>query len=87
MQIQTCETWQYRRYNQEKIKQDENKLDEIDKSIENIEKQELEILGKLEAYEGQVEKKFAEFETKLIQLWKSIEEKDEKIANLELSVK
>ena len=36
-----------------KIKQDENKLD---KSIKNIEKQELEILGKLESYEGQVEK-------------------------------
>ena len=32
-----------------KIKQNENKLD---KSIKNIEKQVLEILGKLEAYEG-----------------------------------
>ena len=44
------------------MERNEKRLWKIDKAIENIEKKELEIIRKLEAYEGQVEKRLVGLE-------------------------
>ena len=44
------------------MERNEKRLWKIDKAIENIEKKELKIIRKLEAYEGQVEKRIVGLE-------------------------
>ena len=44
------------------MERNEKRLWKIDKAIENIEKKELKIIRKLEAYEGQVEKRLVGLE-------------------------
>ena len=66
-----------------KIEENTNKLSELDKKLEQIEKEEIVIQKKLEAHEDQIEKKLKAFENRLVEMSKQMEEKNNKITALE----
>ena len=70
-----------------KIKENKDKLIEIDKILDGIEKKEINILEKLEVYEVQNEKRMSDLDVKLTTILKSLKEKDAKIVALENSLK
>ena len=70
----------------DKIEMNENKLDEINKMLKIIEKEEVEIKQKIEAYENEVEKRLNMFEIKLNKVYEILDEKDCIIASLKASL-
>ena len=69
------------------MEHNENKLNEIDKMLENFWKEECEIMKRLEVFEKQSKTKLDTFETKLNEIFKLLEEKYLKMASLEASLK
>ena len=53
-----------------KIKENTNKLIELDRKLEQIEKTEIVIQKKLEAHEDQIEKKLQALESRLLEMSK-----------------
>ena len=71
----------------DKIELNENKLDEINKMLKIIEKEEVEIKQKIEAYENEIEKRLNMFEIKLNKVYEVLDEKDCIIASLQASLR
>ena len=69
-----------------KIKENEVKLNDINKKLENIEKVEQNKKKTIEEYEVQAQKHFQELEKKISTFEKLLEERDEKISTLESSL-
>ena len=66
-----------------KIEENTNKINELDRKLEQLEKVEIDIQKKLEAHEDKIENKLQAFETRLIEMSKQMEEKNNKITALE----
>merc|ERR1712208_104109 len=64
----------------DKIKENTNNLNELDKKMEKIEKAEIDI-------QKQIEQKLEDFKTRLIEMSMQMDEKDKKIAALENCLK
>ena len=67
----------------ESIRDNDNKLAKIEKQLESIEKEEVDIIKKFKAYANEVQKRMESVEVKLNEFWKSMEEKDIQISKLE----
>ena len=69
------------------IEENSKKLLEVNKALEAIKKEEELVKSKEEVFEEKVENRFVEFEGRITALFKLLEEKNEKIVNLESSLR